>query len=145
VAIAGHLALVLVDGCRLNLFDVSVPASPQWISQVALPYGDTVYSDVTSLTIRGDLAYVADGAAGIQVVDFTDPWNPLLAGQADVDFAAMDIRISGAHLYVTDLWYGPWASTTWTIPSSRAWPARPHSRTAVPRSPSTATRSTSRA
>jgi hypothetical protein len=106
VAIAGHLALVLVDGCRLNLFDVSVPASPQWISQVALPYGDTVYSDVTSLTIRGDLAYVADGAAGIQVVDFTDPWNPFLAGQADVDFAAMDIRISGVHLYVTDLWYG---------------------------------------
>lgn len=106
VAVSGSLALVLEDGCRVNVFDVSAPAAPQWTGRVNLPYGDTVYSNVSSLAIQGRLAYVADGAAGIQVVDFTDPWNPHLAGQADVTFAARDIGISGEYLYVTDLWYG---------------------------------------
>jgi hypothetical protein len=106
VAVSGSRALVLDDATRVNVFDVSAPATPQWTGRVNLPYGDTVYSSVSSLAIHGRLAYVADGAAGIQVIDFSDAWNPRLVGQADVAFAAMDIRISGEQLYVTDLWYG---------------------------------------
>ena len=46
------------------------------------------------IEIVGNYLYLADGSAGIQIIDITDPFNPLLAGSFPVNMAS-DIFIRG--------------------------------------------------
>ncbi|MCP4545287.1 MAG: T9SS type A sorting domain-containing protein [bacterium] len=51
--------------------------------------------DAVSVAVAGDLAYIADGVGGLQVIDITDPANPVQIGALDTAGAALDIALAG--------------------------------------------------
>jgi len=67
-----------------------------WVSGVNTP--DYAYG----VAISGSHAYVADGVAGLQVIDITDPASPQLVGGVDTPGEAFGVAISGSHAYVAD-------------------------------------------
>jgi len=68
-----------------------------WVSGVNTP--DYAYG----VAISGSHAYVADGVAGLQVIDITDPASPQLVGGVDTPYDAAGVAISGSHAYVADV------------------------------------------
>ena len=50
--------------------------------------------------VSGDYAYVADGEAGLRVIDVSDPQNPVEVGYYDTPGYAVDVYISGGYAYV---------------------------------------------
>jgi len=53
-----------------------------------------------------DLAYVADGASGLRVIDISDPTLPVEIGALDTQSSVYGIEVVGDLVYVMDLWYG---------------------------------------
>jgi hypothetical protein len=58
------------------------------------------------IALSGDYAYVADGFAGLQVIDITDTANPSLAGSYNTLDYAWGVAISGDYAYVADDEFG---------------------------------------
>jgi hypothetical protein len=50
----------------------------------------------------GRLAYVADGAAGLQIIDVGDPASPVALGTVDTPGAAWGVAVAGSVAYVAD-------------------------------------------
>ena len=53
-----------------------------------------------SVEVVGDIAYVADGANGLQVIDVSDPANPEIIGSLDIFEDAKSIAVEGNKAYV---------------------------------------------
>ncbi len=96
VAVAGDLAVVA--GETLRTVDVTDPASPTVIGELALA-GSRVF-------VAGQRAYVAAGGAGVHIVDIADPARPALLGTFDSPGVAMDVFVAGETAYVADHGYG---------------------------------------
>ncbi len=47
------------------------------------------------VTIVGDMAYVADGSSGLQVIDITTPSEPVIIGSVDTPGPARGVAIVG--------------------------------------------------
>ncbi|HLG18572.1 MAG TPA: hypothetical protein VI895_02005 [Bdellovibrionota bacterium] len=52
--------------------------------------------------VVGSTAYVADGLSGLQIVDVTNPSNPVFIGSHDTPGWAYDVFVSGTVAYVAD-------------------------------------------
>jgi hypothetical protein len=52
--------------------------------------------------IVGNYAYVADGLSGLQIIDITNPSNPILKGNYDTSGYAYRVQIVGNYAYVAD-------------------------------------------
>ncbi|MFQ5455565.1 MAG: hypothetical protein ACE5EA_05075, partial [Nitrospirota bacterium] len=52
--------------------------------------------------VSGKYAYVADGGAGLQIVDISNPNAPALAGAYNTPHWAEDVYVSGKYAYVAD-------------------------------------------
>jgi len=50
----------------------------------------------------GHLAYLADGASGLQIIDILDPVNPVELGSVDTPGSAWGVVVDGSVAYVTD-------------------------------------------
>jgi hypothetical protein len=78
-----------------------------WIFNLAspdtLPVGwiDTP-ANARSLFINGNQAYVADGRAGLIIIDITDPAHPVIVGEFDTRDYANEVCVSGDKAYVAD-------------------------------------------
>jgi len=55
-----------------------------------------------NVDVSGNFAYVAAGAAGLQVVDVTDRRSPHIVGSLDTPGNANDVRVVGNRAYVAD-------------------------------------------
>jgi hypothetical protein len=55
-----------------------------------------------NVDVNGDYAFVAAGAAGLQVVDVSDPYLPQIAGAIDTPGNANDVKIMGNLAYLAD-------------------------------------------
>jgi hypothetical protein len=55
-----------------------------------------------NVDVAGDYAYVAAGAAGLQVLDVSDRAHPAIVASLDTDGTAIDVRIVGHFAYVAD-------------------------------------------
>ncbi len=116
----------------LEIFDVTNPASPTWLAYQQLPWpvaavqatsdyvyvagyrevaildGTTVVSTVPTLydpqnvAIAGDYLYIADGRAGLLVVDISTPEDPAFVGRVGVPYDARDISAHDGLVYVAD-------------------------------------------
>ncbi len=70
--------------------------SPVALSSIAIPgYANNV-------DVSGNFAYVAAGAAGLQVVNVSNPRNPQLVGALDTPGNANDVRVVGTLAYIAD-------------------------------------------
>jgi hypothetical protein len=54
------------------------------------------------LFVVGDYAYVADGQAGLQVIDISDPTQPVIVGSRDTDKYAYGIFVQDSIAYIAD-------------------------------------------
>ncbi|MDH3975172.1 MAG: hypothetical protein OEV42_12900 [Deltaproteobacteria bacterium] len=79
------------QGARVSLLN----AGPTSLGSVDTP-GST-----EKVHVSGNYAYVADGTAGIQIIDISDPANPELKGSYDTGDAS-SIYVSGNYAYVGD-------------------------------------------
>jgi hypothetical protein len=94
VAVSGSLAFV-GSGTTMLVLDVSTPSSPQLLGDVTLP--DLVYG----IAVGGSHAYVANGMAGLRVIDVSNPAAPVEVGVSDVtNEGALDVAVAGSHAYV---------------------------------------------
>ncbi len=57
-------------------------------------------TEAWNVAIRDDLAYVANGAAGLSVVDISDPGAPSVLGDVALEGIAKDLVLDGDHAYV---------------------------------------------
>ena len=58
--------------------------------------------DVADVEVVGNLAFVADGAAGLRVLDVSDPASPSEIGALDTPGLATDVEVVGDRAYLAD-------------------------------------------
>ena len=58
--------------------------------------------DAWGVAVAGDLAFVADGLSGLQIIDISDPITPTLAGTYNTSGYARDVAVSGDLAFVAD-------------------------------------------
>jgi hypothetical protein len=79
----------------LQVYDVSDPAKPASLAVLRTPGGRPQRA-----SLRGNLAYVADGEAGLTVVDLSAPANPRVVGTYKTPEAARDVAAGESLVFV---------------------------------------------
>lgn len=88
-------------GPRLLVVDVSTPSTPRVVGMSpVLP--DAIWG----VTVSGNYVYVAAYTGGLQIIDVSDPTNPLRVGAYDTPGSAVGVAVSGNHAYVADYYSG---------------------------------------
>ena len=90
----GQRRVLLVAGGLLQQFDVTKPESPTKLPPFATPGG------AQRVAIKDWIVYVADGQAGVQVVDLSGPDGPKIVGSFKTSSPARDIAVSASHIFV---------------------------------------------
>ena len=89
-----------------NVADITNSASMEYLTRMATSVTATGSYDTDGIAsgvfVEGNSAYVADGEFGLQIIDITDPTNPILAGSYDTAGTATDVSVSGSFAYVAD-------------------------------------------
>jgi hypothetical protein len=98
VALSGSIALV---GSRDALYavDVSSPASPEIVGQVAAP-------PCAHMVIEGNRAYVSNEGCGFGIYDIGDPGNLRLLGSFVVTSFMTDLAVAPPYVYLAGSTYG---------------------------------------
>ncbi|HOX24526.1 MAG TPA: PQQ-binding-like beta-propeller repeat protein [Candidatus Krumholzibacteria bacterium] len=95
VGVAASHAYVAAAG-RLRVVDLS-----DWSSQAPRVVGSLQMPGTPlDLAVAGRLVYVADGAAGLSVVDVADPRHPQLVASAPLPDSAFTLALDGGSVYV---------------------------------------------
>lgn len=85
----------MVGGGVLQVFDVSNPAEPVKVAELRMPSGRP-----RRVTMFGQLAYVADGPAGVHVVDLSTPSEPAIVDTYATSSPARDVAVTDSHIFV---------------------------------------------
>lgn len=91
----GQYVFVADGESELLIYDFSNPAEPEPVAQF-----DT---QAERITIRNDAAYCA-GAGGFEILDVTNPLQPLRIGEFGSAFN--DVEVEGNHAFLTQFWRG---------------------------------------
>jgi hypothetical protein len=90
-------------GHGLELFDISDPAKPQWLSRVKFPPLYEIGNDMWGVTVANGHAFVADTYNGLFVVNVADPKSPRVVGYRRLPFVeSRDIHSFVGGLAVSD-------------------------------------------
>ena len=100
IVVVGTLAYLAADGNRLQIVDVSNPASPTLLSSLVLTGTGTPRA--TGVAVVGSTAYVTNAYAGFFLVDVSNPAAPSILGSVDTPGVAEDVAIAGNLAYVAD-------------------------------------------
>jgi hypothetical protein len=93
LAVSGTTAYV-GEGAALVVVGVSDPANPARRGRLALPQSPQ------EIQVIGSLAYVADGAGGLQIIDVSNPAIPALRGSFTTAGVASGITVAGGRAYI---------------------------------------------
>lgn len=75
-------------GHGLEIYDVSAPAQPVFVSRVKFPRHYSIYNDMWSARVAGDHCAVADTNNGLFVVNVRDVAKPLIVAHAQLPYVA---------------------------------------------------------
>lgn len=92
IAVSNGIAAVQ-SGTGLQFVDVSDPLSPVKLS---------TFGTASDVEIAGSFAYVANGSAGLQILNISNPSAPSLAGSYDTTGTARAVHVVGNYAYVAD-------------------------------------------
>ncbi|WP_088510816.1 Ig-like domain-containing protein [Thaumasiovibrio subtropicus] len=84
-----------------NSLEIDVSVLVEGFTPVALASLD-IPGYANNVDVAGNYAFVAAGAAGLQVVDVTDRANPTIVGSYDTQGTAIDIKVVGNNAYIAD-------------------------------------------
>lgn len=79
-----------------EIFSLTEPAKPVRVGEIATP------GRAQSVVVDGDTAYVADGAAGVHVIDIARPTTPTVIKTLGGFIDARKVQIADGNLYVLD-------------------------------------------
>jgi len=91
----GPVLAVLVGGGFLQVYDLSQPAKPVRAAAFRTPSGRPL-----RVTLKGRVAYVADGDHGLQIVDLTLPSAPRVIGAYPTSLPARDVAVADSLVLV---------------------------------------------
>jgi len=98
------IACVVGESGLLQLYDVSNPAAVVRTAAYTTPGPQLTPILATAaglrVSMRGSLAYVARGPAGLQILDLSDPAKPNLVGTFPTAGAARDAVATDTHVFV---------------------------------------------
>jgi hypothetical protein len=101
VAITGTYALVSSQTYQgatqpsLQVLDISNPVTPTALTEYDM-------SDPHQITLAGSLAFLADGSAGLKVLDISHLPQVTVLGALDTPGTALDVAYDGRYAYVAD-------------------------------------------
>ena len=81
----------------LSVLNISDPSSIQHVSHLYLPAGVS-----RRITLNGDYAYLIGPGGGLQIIDISEPSNPVKVGECQTPGAAVNVAIVGSYAYVAD-------------------------------------------
>ena len=96
MAVKGDYAYIGI-GPRLAILNIADPSLPTLAGQTGVFPG--IVNDVA---VAGNYAYVADGSAGLRIIDVSLPSAPAEVGFYDTPGAAYDVAVAGNYAYVAD-------------------------------------------
>ncbi len=85
------------EGASFVVLNMSAPVSPTVQGKTLLP-GD----DVWDIDATERYAYIADGSAGLRIVDITDPAYPVEIGFYDTPGSTIGVAVAGDYAYLAD-------------------------------------------
>ncbi len=94
VAISGNYLYVAVSHAGLDVYDITTPTSPSYVSTVDLD------GYAKKVEISGNYAYVACDLGGLQIVDVSDPTNMTRVAHLDSNTRYFGVYVEGSHVYV---------------------------------------------
>jgi hypothetical protein len=100
IAVQGGFAYLLTccdEPRQLLVLDVSVPQHPTILGSVGVSA-----HEANGVAVRGGYAYVAAGAAGLLVVDVSDPRAPRIVATANTPGSASAVALDETRAYVAD-------------------------------------------
>lgn len=112
VALSGTNAFVAYGGTGLMILDISNPATPRLVATVTNSASTTNFSSpfgsTYQVSVRGHYAYLANGTAGLQILDISDPAKPRHVGEYRIQRGfffdnMLDVRkvkVTSAYAYV---------------------------------------------
>jgi hypothetical protein len=90
-----------MTGGSLQLYDVSKPEAPVHVSTYRTPgAGGWMQGGGGRLALKGTLAYVADGAEGLHLVDLSTPSAPRTVGSYKTAAPARDVAVADSLVFV---------------------------------------------
>lgn len=98
MALAGDRLYVAAHAHGLRIYSLAVPSAPQLVGSL-----EQGFTDAFAVAVHGTQAFVADGDAGLKVVDIGDETAPVIVFGEDplaTLGAAEDVRVIGEHVYV---------------------------------------------
>jgi hypothetical protein len=95
VVISGQYAYVAA-GSRSHILDISNPATPLYVGQIT-GYSGNYHQFIN---VRSGYAYVCDYNAGLEVVNITNPANPVNVMEVPSGYRTADIIFDGNYGYV---------------------------------------------
>lgn len=98
VDVSGALAYI-GEGGALTILDIGNIDQPTPIARLPLP------GIVNDLQVVGNFVYIADDYSGLQIIDVSDPHNPLRRGGFDIPEQAWKVYVSNGIAFVAD-WFG---------------------------------------
>ena len=99
-------------GHGLEIFDISNPAEPKFVSRVKNPVFYRITNDMWSVKVSGDHAFVADTHNGIFVVNIEDPDKPFFVAQRQLPYIESEklpgfvggLALAKDYIYVAGGW-----------------------------------------
>ncbi|MCJ8321328.1 MAG: Ig-like domain-containing protein [Colwellia sp.] len=94
---SGNTQVTVTNGDKSFVVDVVVSEfNPTSLGNVSIP------GFANNVDVLGDLAYVAAGSSGLQIVDISDKSQPIIIGSIDTEGIAIDVKVRGTIAYVAD-------------------------------------------
>ena len=99
-------------GHGLEIFDVSQPAEPVFVSRIKMPLFYRIGMDMWSVEVVGRYAFVADTYNGLFVVDVSNPQTPRFVAHRQLPYVegrdecspAAGLALAHDHVYVAGAW-----------------------------------------
>ena len=95
MAIIDHFLITIDIG--LNVYDLSDPVNPEFVTNLDFETGLE-----PQLFISGSLLFTAIHDRGVQIIDVTDPSNPILKGHFQTGNNLTDVFVQNNYAYVLD-------------------------------------------
>ncbi|MFN7960816.1 MAG: Ig-like domain-containing protein [Thermoanaerobaculia bacterium] len=105
VTVVGNLAYIAAESAGLQVINVANAATPVMVGST--PTHGT-YSNAADVAVRGDYAYVADGATtlgGVRVVDISVPSTPVVVGASADGFGLNNVALDKNYLFAADYYF----------------------------------------
>ncbi|WP_421859270.1 Ig-like domain-containing protein [Marinobacter salarius] len=84
-----------------NGLSTEVPVQVEQFDPEALA-AITIPGYANNVDLQGDIAYVAAGGAGLQIVDVSDKSAPTIVSSMDTAGVAIDVKVRGEYAYIAD-------------------------------------------